>query len=106
MYTPCGGGKTLPGKNTSGAPSGFTVTWNVQVAELPQLSLAVQVTIVVPIGNVLPEGGLQTTVGVASHPPEAAGLYVTTAPAGPVALTVMSAGQVMLTTKAGLSATI
>jgi hypothetical protein len=35
---------------------------------LPQPSLAVQVTVVVPLGNVLPLGGLQLTVVVGQPP--------------------------------------
>ncbi len=35
-------------------------------AELPESSVAMQVTVVVPSGNVLPEGGAQTSVGVGS----------------------------------------
>lgn len=36
-------------------------TAKVQVAVFPELSVAVQVTIVVPTGNEDPEGGVQTT---------------------------------------------
>ena len=36
---------------------GLTVTVNVQLVVLPQLSLAVVVTVVWPIGKVLPLGG-------------------------------------------------
>ena len=36
---------------------------NEHVAVLPDESVAVQVTVVVPIGNEEPEGGLQTVVG-------------------------------------------
>jgi hypothetical protein len=39
-----------------------TVTVKLQVAVLPDASVAVQVTVVVPTGNVEPEGGLQATV--------------------------------------------
>ncbi len=42
--------------------SGTTVTVKLHSAVWPQASLAVQVTVVVPIGNVLPLGGVQTTV--------------------------------------------
>src|SRR5690349_8330543 len=47
-----------------------TVTVKLQLVELPQLSCAVQKTGVVPIGKLLPLGGLQTTV-VVPQPPEA-----------------------------------
>ena len=48
----------------------LTVTWNEQLVEPPHESLATQVTVVVPIGKVLPLGGLQFTIG-GLHPPEA-----------------------------------
>ena len=38
-----------------------TVTVKLQVAVLPEASVAVQVTVVTPMGKQLPEGGLQTT---------------------------------------------
>jgi len=38
----------------------FTVTVKVQLAVLPEASLAMQVTVVVPFGNDDPDGGLQT----------------------------------------------
>src|SRR5262245_61695638 len=37
-----------------------TVTVNEALAVLPELSVAAHVTVVVPIGNVLPEGGVHT----------------------------------------------
>jgi hypothetical protein len=40
----------------------FTVTVKVQVALFPHASVTVQVTVVVPIGKVLPLGGAQLTV--------------------------------------------
>jgi hypothetical protein len=43
------------------------VTVNVHDALLPLSSVAVQVTVVTPIGNVLPDAGVQTTVGVLSQ---------------------------------------
>ena len=39
-----------------------TVTVNEQEASLPEASLAVQFTVVVPAGNTQPDGGLQVTV--------------------------------------------
>ena len=45
---------------------GSTTTGNVQVAWLPDVSVAVQVTIVVPRGKKLPEGGTQTMEGLGS----------------------------------------
>jgi hypothetical protein len=38
-----------------------TVTLNVHVAVLPDVSVAVQVTVVVPSGKQLPDGGVQVT---------------------------------------------
>jgi len=55
----------------------------------PQVSLAVQVTVVVPTGKVLPLGGLHTTVGGGEQPPVALLLKKTTAPLLPVAVTVI-----------------
>ena len=49
---------------------GFTVTVNEQFVLLPQASVAIQVTVVVPIGKLLPLGGLQLTV-VGAQPPVA-----------------------------------
>ena len=37
-----------------------TVTVNAQAAVLPELSVAAQLTVVVPFGKVEPDGGLQT----------------------------------------------
>ena len=47
---------------------GLTVTVKLQLAVWPQASLAVQVTVVVPIAKVLPLGGLQLIV-TGGHPP-------------------------------------
>ena len=40
----------------------MTLNVNEQVAEFPELSKAVQVTVVTPTGKVDPEGGVQATV--------------------------------------------
>ena len=48
---------------------GFTVTVKLQLVLLPQVSLAVAKTVVVPIGNVLPLGGLALTKGGGEQPP-------------------------------------
>ena len=63
------------------------------MVEWPQLSLAVQVTVVVPAGKVLPLGGLQTSAGGGLHPPLALLLKNTTALFEPV-VTVMFVEQV------------
>ena len=39
-----------------------TATVNEQVAVLPEASVAVQVTVVTPIGNIDPDGGVHATV--------------------------------------------
>src|SRR5688572_2006320 len=44
-----------------------TMTRNEQVAWLPAASVAVQETVVVPLGKKLPEGGMQTTLGAGPH---------------------------------------
>jgi hypothetical protein len=40
----------------------LTITLNVQLAWLPLTSVAVQVTVVVPFGKLVPEAGEQTTL--------------------------------------------
>jgi hypothetical protein len=52
------------GQVTARAPAATTVTLKEQVAWLPEASVAVQLTVVVPIGKVEPEGGLQATFTV------------------------------------------
>jgi hypothetical protein len=47
-----------------------TETVKLQLVVVPQVSLAVQVTGVVPMGNLLPLGGLQVSDG-GLHPPVA-----------------------------------
>jgi hypothetical protein len=42
--------------------AGLTDTMKVQVCVLPDGSAAVQVTVVVPIGNAVPDAGMQVTV--------------------------------------------
>jgi hypothetical protein len=93
----------------------LTVTVNVQIAELPAQSKAVQVTVVVPFWNVEPDGGLQEiTAGV---PPEqmsgqlsvTVGLaYVTTAlpEPGGFSLVTIFAGQVIVGACVSLTVTV
>src|SRR6516162_3769958 len=71
-----------------------TVTLNDAVTGLVASSVNPKhVTVVVPIGNVLPDGVSQLTGGGAGSSSESVGgTYVTTAPVVPVASTVMSAG--------------
>src|SRR5438874_11395320 len=96
---PLGGGKMLFWKKDSSPiwrPK-FTMTLKEQFAAWPHESLAVQVTTVVPTGNLVPEGGLQDGGGgaAAPHPPEAVAVNVTTAPLASGAVAVTSAGQVI-----------
>ena len=56
-----------------GVVSRATVTVNGQVVRLVQSSVAVQVTVVVPMGNRLPDGGEQETVTLVSALSVAAG---------------------------------
>ena len=71
-----------------------TVTEKVALAALPALSTLVQVTVVTPMGNVLPEGG----VHVAGSAPDTASLAdavkFTTAPEALLACTMMFPGTV------------
>jgi hypothetical protein len=71
-----------------------TMTVKLQFVECPHPSLAVQVTVVVPKGKVLPLGGLHTTAGGGVQPPVAELLKKTTAPLELVAGTVMFVEQV------------
>ena len=66
----------------------LTVTVNVQLVLLPQLSLAVVVTVVWPSGNVLPLGGVDVIVRFVPHPPKAEVLKYTIALLELVAVTV------------------
>lgn len=52
----------LAGQVIEGSCVSFTFTVKLQVAVLPDVSVAVTVTVVVPFGNVEPDGGLATTV--------------------------------------------
>jgi hypothetical protein len=65
---------SVPGTVTIGAVVSRTVTVKLPLALLPELSAALQLTVVAPSGNVLPEAGLQLglklplTVSVAETP--------------------------------------
>jgi len=73
-----------------------TVTVKEQLAVLPEPSVAVAVTVVVPFGNVEPDGGLATTV-TPGQLSAAATLKLTNAEHCPAAQAVlMFAGQVIL----------
>jgi hypothetical protein len=62
------------GQLITGTPLSCTVTLKLQVLLLLLASVAVHNTVVAPIGNVLPEGGTQTTVGRVSTRSEAVGV--------------------------------
>ena len=70
-----------------------TVTVNDPVAVLPAASVAEQLTVVVPSGNVEPEGGVHVTTGFAGFASVAVAVKVVTAPDGPCASTVVFAGR-------------
>src|SRR5262245_41110044 len=72
-----------------------TVILNDFVDVLLLASWAVQFTVVWPSGNVDPEAGVQVSTGAGSVSSVAVAVYVTTAPPGPVASRVMSAGTVI-----------
>ena len=71
---------TLPGLDSSTRHPLNTLTVKLQDAVLPEASVAVQVTVVVPTGNTDPDGGLHTTVGGGGQLSVAVGgTYVTVA---------------------------
>jgi hypothetical protein len=59
-----------------------TLIANEHDDELPVASVAVQLTLAVPIANVLPDAGAHTTTGLGSHVSVAVVEYVTAAPLG------------------------
>jgi hypothetical protein len=71
-----------------------TVMVKLPLLLLSSLSVAVLWMVVVPSGKVLPDGGVQTTVGLGSVWSLAVAVKVTTASLGLLASTVMLAGMV------------
>src|SRR5436190_3074804 len=71
----------------------LTVTAKLPLARLPDASVAVQVTVVVPIGKVALDAGVQATVGAGSTASVAAAANDTTAPPGEVASTANDVGK-------------
>ena len=69
----------LAGRAIVGACVSLTVTVKLHVASGVMPFVAVQLTVVVPFGNVLPEGGVQVTVGVGQPAVAVGAAYVTTA---------------------------
>ena len=91
--TPVASATMSAGTVITGSVVSTTVTVNEAVAGLPAESVAEQLTVVVPIANVEPEGGGQVTGTTPSTLSTAeAAAYVTAAPVAPVASTTMSAG--------------
>src|SRR5439155_15810633 len=81
------------GRCNVGGVVSTTVVWKLSgAAVLPDASVAVHCTVVCPSAKVLPEYGVQTTPGFRSQLSIAVAEKVTTAPPGPVASCVMSAG--------------
>src|SRR5436190_20622413 len=70
----------------------LTVTAKLPLAWLPDASVAVQVTVVVPIAKTALDAGAQTTAGAGSTTSVAAAAYDTMAPPGEVASTANDAG--------------
>jgi hypothetical protein len=79
--------------STAGVVS-CTLLEKLALPVLPRLSVDEQVTVVVPMGKVEPDGGLQVTGREPSTKSLAEAANVTTLPVGPVASAVMFAGSV------------
>jgi len=83
------------GQVTTGATPSLTVTVNEQLAVLVAESVAVQVTVVIPFGKVVPDAGVQTGVIAPSQLSAAVAVKFTTAEHIPVSvLTVIGAGHI------------
>jgi hypothetical protein len=74
------------------------VTVKLHIAVLPEASVAVQVTVVVPSGNADPEGGTQATVAPGQLSPIVGDGNVTGTVGSPglAAVTILSGGQAMV----------
>ena len=83
-----------PSMMNGGGVVSLTMTSKVALPVLPDVSVAVQVTCVAPIANVLPDAGVQVGVIRPLTMSAADALKVTTLPAGLSASTAMSAGTV------------
>ena len=80
---------------STGAVVSLTVTVNEAELVLPRVSLAVQVTVVVPSGKIEPLARVHVTGRTPSTASIAVAVYVNAAPEGPVASTVALAGTVI-----------
>jgi hypothetical protein len=72
----------------------LTVTTKLPLEVFPARSVAVQVVLVFPIGNILPEDGLQITTGDGSSASDTVTLKETEAPDGLVAFATTLAGTI------------
>lgn len=86
--------ETFAGSDKVGGVVSRTVTVKLAEPELPRLSLATQVTVIAPSGNVDPEIGVQLTGRAPSttSAAEGAGVYVSAAPSDVNASSVVLAG--------------
>ena len=82
-----------PGSVSVGGVVSCTVTLNGAASvKLPLASVALQLTVVVPMAKVLPDAGVQLIVGFGSTLSVATIVHETAAPPGPVASVVESDG--------------
>lgn len=95
---------TLPGQLIVQAMP--TVTVNEQLPELPDVSLAEQVTVVTPIGKLEPEAGVQVTDREPSQASLAVAVNVAVAEPEPAGLSVTLIGPGQVTTGPWLSLTV
>ena len=80
----------FPGRVRTGDVVSRTVTWKLPFTLFPRLSLAEQLTVVLPSGKMEPEAGEHSTETGPSTRSRAVALKVALAPFEPVASTVMS----------------
>ena len=95
---------TLPGQLMVQATP--TVTVNEQLPGLPEVSLAVQLTVVTPSGKLEPEAGVQVTVRAPSQTSVAVAENVAVAEPEPAGLSVTLIGPGQLTVGPWLSLTV
>src|SRR5213594_1203450 len=106
FFVPCFVARFVTTAMRSASCSAAPFTWTVKLhnAWLPDGSCAVLFTIVVPIANTLPDAGTDDTVAEQLSP--AVGANVAVAPSGPVASTVIGAGQAMSGASTSLTVTL
>src|SRR5689334_16977794 len=88
---------TFAGQVMDGGCISLTVTVNEQLAGLPDASLTVQLTVVVPFGKAVPDGGEQDGAPTPEQLSDTAGAaYITTAVQAFASVAfIMAAGQVI-----------